>query len=75
MAHNRIADVTAWDAQAPQSVAIPTGFVAIPAVLVVQTSQPANWQIDLYRRAREQAEAALRPKQSAARFNLFAVMN
>ncbi len=74
MPHNRIAAVATWDSQVPQSPAVPNGFVVIPAVLVVQSSQPADWQLDLYRRAREQAEAALRPRNSRLA-DLFAVMN
>jgi hypothetical protein len=74
MPHNRIATVSHWESQATQSPAVPSGFVVIPAVLVVQSSQPADWQIDLYRRAREQAEAALRPRNSRLA-DLFTVMN
>ncbi|MFO0899001.1 MAG: hypothetical protein U0836_16375 [Pirellulales bacterium] len=74
MPHNRIAAVATWDSQVSQSPSVPNGFVVIPAVLVVQSSQPADWQLDLYRRAREQAEAALRPR-NARLADLFAVMN
>ncbi len=73
MPHNRIAAVAHWNPQSTQTSAVPSGFMLIPAVLVVQSSQTSDWQLDLYRRAREQAEATLRSRHTTAK--LFAIMN